>query len=91
MNSKSLAVIVACGALLCTLPAAALTGDTMQPSQQSAPASDTKMASDLDTIVCRYQPPPTGTRTGGFRECRSQRFWNGVSNYFRGAQLYGVH
>lgn len=89
MNSKSLAVIVACGALLCALPAAALTGDAA-PSAQSVPADD-KMASDLDTIVCRYQPPPTGTRTGGFRECRSKRFWNGMANTQRTALLFGVH
>ncbi|HEY3638708.1 MAG TPA: hypothetical protein VGK90_11205 [Rhizomicrobium sp.] len=31
---------------------------------------------DLDEIVCRSQPPATGTRLGGGRECHTLRQWN---------------
>ena len=32
----------------------------------------------LDRIVCRPEPPRTGSRLGGASECHTVREWNGV-------------
>lgn len=59
---------------------------TAAPSQAAAAAAATAPAAvpqesasssvNLDEIVCRNQPPATGTRLGGGRECHSVREWN---------------
>jgi len=47
---------------------------------QPAPVqvSDANQASthDPDEIVCRMEPPPTGTRLGGRRVCHTQHDWD---------------
>jgi len=50
--------------------AAAATAPAAVP-QQSADS-----AVNLDEIVCKSQPPATGTRLGGGRECHTVREWN---------------
>jgi len=43
----------------------------------AAPAmASTTSAVNLDEIVCRVTPPPTGSRFGGGRECHTVRQWN---------------
>lgn len=54
------------------------------PSPASAAAAETAPAAvpqqsagvNLDEIVCRNSPPPTGSRLGGGRECHTVREWN---------------
>jgi len=43
-----------------------------------AQAGDTTQASNsnLDEIVCKNLPAPTGSRLGGGRECHTQRDWD---------------
>ncbi|HEY3778102.1 MAG TPA: hypothetical protein VGL35_08580 [Rhizomicrobium sp.] len=44
---------------------------------QTAPAPiATTSGENLDQVVCRSSPPPTGTRLGATRECHTQRVWN---------------
>ncbi len=44
-----------------------------------APAAATPAnQSDLDKTVCRTMPPPTGSRLGTRRECRTQREWDDI-------------
>lgn len=40
-----------------------------------APASNSS-AANLDEVVCKNQPPTTGSRLGGGRECHTVREWN---------------
>lgn len=40
----------------------------------TAPANE----NDLDKMVCRTMPPPTGSRLGTRRECRTQREWDDI-------------
>jgi len=82
---RALALFALTTALL--VPALA-SADPMQP--QSAPAANAEAAPaagpasasqamagvDLDAIVCRSTPPPTGSRLGGGRECHTVRQWN---------------
>ncbi|HTT83622.1 MAG TPA: hypothetical protein VMF67_09070 [Rhizomicrobium sp.] len=53
------------------------TGGTAQPTERvvvqgTVPTSNV----NLDEIVCRESPPPTGSRLGGGRECHTVRQWN---------------
>ncbi|MGH6887755.1 MAG: hypothetical protein ACREHF_00910 [Rhizomicrobium sp.] len=68
-----------------TAPPAAATGQTAPApamtarAPAAAPATVTATADvgvDLDKIVCRSTPPPTGSRLGGGRECHTVREWN---------------
>lgn len=43
-----------------------------------APAAPAATQSDLDKMVCRNLPPPTGSRLGTRRECRTQREWDDI-------------
>ena len=56
------------------------TGVMADPAQPAPDATQTAQASDadLDKTVCKTMPPPTGTRLGQRRECRTQREWNQI-------------
>lgn len=61
-----------------TAPATRIVPATAAPA---APAALTASASDssavnLDEVVCKNQPPTTGSRLGGGRECHTVREWN---------------
>lgn len=43
---------------------------------QSAAVAQASSQPNLDEIVCRSEPPATGTRLGGGRECHTVRQWN---------------
>ncbi|HLY07607.1 MAG TPA: hypothetical protein VKR31_17810 [Rhizomicrobium sp.] len=59
---------------------------TTAPSQAATAAAATAPATvsqdsansnvNLDEIVCKQQPPATGSRLGGGRECHTVREWN---------------
>ena len=65
-------------------PAAATATTAPSPAAtaaaETAPASVPQQSADsavnLDEIVCKNQPPATGTRLGGGRECHTVRDWN---------------
>jgi|SRR5579871_2444933 len=46
------------------------------PTAAAAATASTTSSVNLDEIVCRVQPPPTGSRFGGGRECHTVRQWN---------------
>jgi hypothetical protein len=50
----------------------------MQATQAPAPqaAQTASNGANLDEIVCRSEPPPTGSRLGASRECHTVRQWN---------------
>lgn len=68
------------GAQATTAPAAQTAQTTTAPAApatQAAPAAvNDSSAVNLDEIVCKNQPPATGTRLGGGRECHTVREWN---------------
>ena len=49
---------------------------TAQANTAPAATTDASSGDNLDKIVCRSSPPPTGTRLGATRECHTQREWN---------------
>ena len=64
-------------------PAIAAAQATSAPAAPaSSAASDTPVATtdssavNLDAVVCKNEPPTTGTRLGGGRECHTVREWN---------------
>jgi hypothetical protein len=90
MARKSLGYFVASAMLLCAAPAVAMDVVSVRPADALGANDDaSKAASNLDEIICRDQPPPTGTRTGGFRECETLRYWNGIPHHVRQMLLYG--
>lgn len=48
------------------------------PAAPAPAAAAPGNASDLDKMVCRTMPPPTGSRLGVRRECRTQREWDDI-------------
>lgn len=66
-------------ALVWADPVAPAGAQTAQATPAAAPPVATTAqdsSPDLDRIVCRSNPPPTGSRIGGTRECHSVREWN---------------
>ncbi len=63
-------------AMSATLAAAdpAPTAAPTQPAAATAPAAQV----DADKIVCRTEPPATGSRLGSRRTCRTQREWDDI-------------
>jgi hypothetical protein len=63
-------------------PALAVAQDAQAPAPATAPPAATAPATtdsantNLDEIVCKNEPPATGTRLGGGRECHTVRDWN---------------
>lgn len=93
MNRKNLSIVLAAGALLLALPAMAnpLPVERVQLSSAlgAYDREDLNAKPNLNLIVCRYEPPPTGTRIGGWRECEPQRYWNGIPHHVRTLMIYG--
>lgn len=56
-------------------PATPTAQATAAPAAPAASASDSS-AVNLDEVVCKNQPPTTGSRLGGGRECHTVRQWN---------------
>jgi hypothetical protein len=49
------------------------------PAAPTQPAATTSSAqADADKIVCRTEPPATGSRLGSRRTCRTQREWDDI-------------
>jgi hypothetical protein len=46
------------------------------PAQQAAATATTASNVNLNEIVCRSEPPPTGSRLGATRECHTVEQWN---------------
>jgi hypothetical protein len=72
--------------VLCSAPAFAQVGAANNPVPTSANPETTSMSppvrnpepsgdASLDEVVCKTQPPPTGTRVGGTRVCKTNREW----------------
>ena len=59
-----------------TAPASQTAQATTAPAAQAASATSDNSGVNLDEIVCRNTPAPTGSRLGGGRECHSVRQWN---------------
>ena len=57
-------------------PAAPAQAMPAAPQQQMAQTPAPASQSNLDEIVCKSTPPPTGSRLGGGRECHTVREWN---------------
>jgi hypothetical protein len=56
--------------------AAAAPAATASPAAPAAPAAADSNGVNLDEVVCKQTPPPTGSRLGGGRECHTVRQWN---------------
>jgi hypothetical protein len=63
-------------ALVCFMPAFA----------QVSAAADASSAS-LDEIICKNMPPPTGTRIGNQRVCKTQRQWQAYQDALNRARI----
>jgi hypothetical protein len=84
---KLTVVLVTVGAVLFAAPSFAQTSQAMNPVPNSAGDSRTSLsqpnndtvsaqnASSLNEVMCKNEPPPTGTRTGGMRVCKTNREW----------------
>lgn len=61
------------------------TGVIADPAQPAPGTAQTAQASDaeLDKTVCKTLPPPTGSRLGTRRECRTQREWDMIQQRAR--------
>lgn len=47
------------------------------------PAQTSSAQSDPDKVVCRSMDPPTGSRLGSRRECKTQREWDDIQRQAR--------
>lgn len=52
-------------------------------SQASPDAVQVVPAGDPDKLVCKSLAPPTGTRLGSRRECKTQREWDDIQRQAR--------
>lgn len=61
-------------------PSATATATAQSAAAAAAPAAPATASADagvnLDQVVCRSEPPTTGTRLGATRECHTVRQWN---------------
>jgi hypothetical protein len=89
MNGKSLAIVLLSTVSVCAAPAMALTLNRIQAPSSVVSGAGQSVSSNLDQIVCRNEAPPTGSRIGGWRECETQRYWNGIPYHIREMILYG--
>lgn len=55
------------------IPTSASPGSTTLSMPERHPAQTGDAL--LDQVTCKEQPPPTGTRVGGLRVCKTQREW----------------
>ncbi|MGA9796371.1 MAG: hypothetical protein WBQ17_12655 [Rhizomicrobium sp.] len=80
-------VLVSAATVLLAAPCWAQTSQAMNPAPNSAYDSRTSMSQpnndtvnapndpSLNEVVCKNEPPPTGTRIGGERVCKTNREW----------------
>jgi cytochrome c5 len=71
--------IFAAAALLSAViltPVLAAAQATSTATAPAAPAMSGSSSVNLDEVVCKNSPPPTGSRLGGGRECHTQREWD---------------
>ena len=61
-------------AVLVLLGTRAMADPSSPPNSEMA--AQTHATDDQDKVVCRTLEPPTGTRLGARRECRTQKEWN---------------
>lgn len=79
---RVLAALLFSSAVVLAPAIAAAQATTTPTAPASAAASSTSVATtdssavNLDEIVCKNEPPATGTRLGGGRECHTVREWN---------------
>lgn len=79
--------LVAVAAVLFAAPSFAQTSQAMNPVPNASTDSRTSMSQpngdtvnapgdpSLNEVTCKNEPPPTGTRTGGKRVCKTNREW----------------
>ena len=78
MRVSSLTLMLAA---LCTMPLAALgqaAPAVAPPVVATAPVAagtSSDQASDLDTVICKKYPPPTGSHLGAKTVCDTKRHW----------------
>ncbi|MBU6298284.1 MAG: hypothetical protein KGJ79_09240 [Alphaproteobacteria bacterium] len=61
-----------------TVPLAAYaqgTANTPSPTNPPGTAVSQDQTSDLDQVICKRLPPPTGTRIGGHTVCQTKKQW----------------
>lgn len=78
---KSAIIVSVCAFMLASASAfAADPGASASPPPSSTEATTTAAtaSSNLDRVVCREGPAPTGSRLGGGRVCHTQRQWNDI-------------
>ncbi len=74
MHKLTLALVSTVGL---TVFASAAMADAAPAAPAPVAATPANQA-DLDKMVCRTMPPPTGSRLGTRRECRTQREWDDI-------------
>ena len=74
---KAAGIAVALAGLLGST-AVVLAGQIQGPFSPSVMSAVQPTSGEPDQIVCRTMDPPTGTRLGARRVCRTQRQWDGA-------------
>ena len=75
LASIAVAGLLVAGGIAAADPSAPDAPTTTQATPATTTTQDT---ADLDRIVCKAGPAPTGSRLGATRECHSQREWNRI-------------
>jgi hypothetical protein len=58
---------------------------SVQASDSASNASQNLPADPKSAIVCHHEPPPTGTRLGGSKVCKTQKQWDDIEAHTRDA------
>ncbi|HLY05553.1 MAG TPA: hypothetical protein VKR31_07390 [Rhizomicrobium sp.] len=74
--SSAVVLAPALAAAQATTAPVAQAGQATAAPAPTAPATSDNSSANLDEIVCKSSPPPTGSRLGGGRECHTVRQWN---------------
>jgi hypothetical protein len=75
IEMRMIAAVAFSSAIVLT-PVLAAAQQTASAAAPAAPVASDNTGTNLDEVVCKNSPPPTGSRLGGGRECHSQREWN---------------
>jgi hypothetical protein len=73
---RSISLVFAVAALAYSAPALADPPGTTPAATSQSAAAPAETSADLDAIVCKEGSPPTGSRMGATRTCRTQRQWD---------------
>jgi len=76
MNARIFSPVCLLGVLILGGLAAAQPSSPAATQSSPSATTSTAEANDLDRIVCKSGPPPTGSRIGVGRECHTQREWD---------------